>query len=263
LAATGGEGDLGAIDVTKTITINAPREEVYGLWSNYENFAQFMNNIEAVHDLGGGRSHWIVKGPVGSKVEFDAITTEKIPNEVVAWETTPDSTVRHSGRVRFKETRPGRTQVNVNMTYTPPAGVAGHAVAVLFGKDPKSEMDEDLRRMKNLLERGATLSEGKTVTRDQVMPVTGGTAQNMDALGTVDAANEDMGAREEDMNVSPMDEIGVSVRGEDADPVEDDSMSVPYQGSIKGELDRGEDTNHEDDLGHSPMQGFEENNTGE
>jgi hypothetical protein len=59
------------------------------------------------------------------------------------------------------------------MAYTPPAGVAGAAVAALFGKDPKSEIDADLARMKSLLEEGKTRTTGKKVTRDEVMPVTG------------------------------------------------------------------------------------------
>ena len=33
------------------------------------------------------------------------------------------------------------------------AGAIGHAVASLFGADPKTEMDEDLLRMKTLIER--------------------------------------------------------------------------------------------------------------
>jgi uncharacterized membrane protein len=173
--AGGGEGmDMGAVQVKKSINIDAPVSEVYGLWSHFENFSRFMNNIESISDEGNDRSHWVVKGPAGSTVEFDAITTENIPNEVIAWETTPDSQVKSSGQVRFKENRQGRTQVNVNMAYTPPAGVAGHAVAKLFGKDPKSEMDQDLQRMKNLLEKGSTRSSGKRVNRDEVLPVTGG-----------------------------------------------------------------------------------------
>ncbi|MGQ0547505.1 MAG: hypothetical protein ACT4P3_19600 [Betaproteobacteria bacterium] len=38
--------------------------------------------------------------------------------------------------------------------YVPPAGALGHAVAALFGADPKSEMDADLMRMKTMLETG-------------------------------------------------------------------------------------------------------------
>jgi hypothetical protein len=74
--------------------------------------------------------------------------------------------------VRFKEGAREGTQVNVNMAYTPPAGVVGHVVANVFGVDPKSAMDKDLMRLKSLLEEGKTRTGGKQVTRAQV-PVTG------------------------------------------------------------------------------------------
>lgn len=168
-----GETPEGAVRVRKSIQIEAPVDQVYELWSNFENFPKFMNNVESIHNIGNNKSHWVVKGPAGSKVEFDAIVTQEQPDKVIAWETTPDSTVRHSGQVRFVESGSRGTQVHVNMAYTPPAGVAGAAVAALFGKDPKSEMDEDLARMKSLIEEGKTRAGNKTVTQDQVMPVTG------------------------------------------------------------------------------------------
>jgi uncharacterized membrane protein len=40
------------------------------------------------------------------------------------------------------------------MSYHPPAGAAGHAVPMLFGADPKSEMTADLMRMKSFIETG-------------------------------------------------------------------------------------------------------------
>jgi uncharacterized membrane protein len=172
----------GMIRVQKSIHIDAPVEEVYGLWSNFENFAQFMSNIEAIHNTGENRSHWVVKGPAGSRVEFDATTTQMEPNERIAWETTPDSMVQHSGQVRFREMN-GGTHVHINMAYTPPAGVAGHAVAAFFGKDPKAEMDADLARMKTLLEKGKTRAEGKKVTRESVVPVTGDSASVQQSQG--------------------------------------------------------------------------------
>ena len=42
----------------------------------------------------------------------------------------------------------------MRLSYNPPAGAVGHAIAKAFGADPKSEMDEDLLRMKSLLETG-------------------------------------------------------------------------------------------------------------
>lgn len=164
---TGMTEESDAVRIRKTININAPVDQVYSLWSNFENFKQFMSNIEEIKDLGNGKSHWVVKGPAGSKVEFDAMTTENRPNEMIAWETTEDAAVKHRGQVRFRESETG-TQVNVNMAYTPPAGVAGHTVAKLFGKDPKSEMNADLARMKSLLEEGKTTAKGQKILSENV-----------------------------------------------------------------------------------------------
>jgi uncharacterized membrane protein len=172
-APSQGEG----INVRKSLNVNAPVEEVYRLWSNFENFPQFMSNIEEIHNMGNGRSHWVVKGPLGSKVEFDAVVTQNIPNQVLAWETTPESQIHHNGKVNFKESQKG-TQLNVNMAYTPPAGAAGHVVAKMFGKDPKAEMNADLARLKSLLEEGKTTAKNQRVTRESVMPVTGGNQES-------------------------------------------------------------------------------------
>jgi uncharacterized membrane protein len=40
------------------------------------------------------------------------------------------------------------------MSYNPVAGALGHLVASLFGADPERQMEEDLMRMKTLLETG-------------------------------------------------------------------------------------------------------------
>ena len=54
------------------------------------------------------------------------------------------------------------------MTYNPPAGAIGHALAALFGADPKRTMDEDLARLKSLFEHGKTTAHGETVTRERI-----------------------------------------------------------------------------------------------
>ena len=76
------------------------------------------------------------------------------PNALIEWRSTPDSQVKHEGAVRFEPTDDGGTRVSVGLCYVPPAGALGHAVASLFGADPKSEMDADLMRMKSMIETG-------------------------------------------------------------------------------------------------------------
>lgn len=142
-----------AIDLQKTIHIAAPPETVFDLWSNYQNFPHFMSNVREVRDLGEGRSHWVVSGPVGIPIEWDAALTESTRPEKLAWRSAPDSPVQHTGEIHF-EPENGGTRVSIHMSYSPPAGAIGHAVASLFGGNPKREMDEDLMRMKTFIERG-------------------------------------------------------------------------------------------------------------
>lgn len=147
-----------AIKVQKAININAPIDEVYQFWRNFENFPRFMNHVKEVVQQ-NGLSTWKVAGPAGSSFEFQSQITRDIPNEIISWETLPDSQVHHAGFVRFDESWDGSTRLTVQMNYVPPAGALGHAVAQLFGVDPRQAMHEDLLRLKSLLEEGRISTE--------------------------------------------------------------------------------------------------------
>ncbi len=150
---TGATAGRRAIDLQKTIDIAATPETVFDIWANYENFPHFMSHVLEVRDLGQQRSHWIVEGPMGARIEWNARLTESIRPLVLAWKTEPDATVEHAGLIRFEPTGNG-TRVSVRMSYNPPAGALGHGLAVLLGRDPKRQLDDDLMRMKNLIESG-------------------------------------------------------------------------------------------------------------
>jgi len=145
-----------AVDVQKTITINASVGEVYAFWSMYENFPRFMSRVLDVRpsERHPWQSHWKVAGPGGASVNFDAEITRAIPNHMIAWKTLPGSPMAHAGIVRFDAEAEGRTRVHIRMSYNPPAGWLGHGVAAAFGVDPKSSMEADLVRMKTLIETG-------------------------------------------------------------------------------------------------------------
>lgn len=150
-----------AIKVRKAINIDAPIDEVYQFWRNFENFKLFMDHVKEI-SVQDDISSWKVAGPAGATVEFQSTITRDIPNELIAWETLPESQVHHAGFVRFDENREGGTRVSVQMDYVPPAGALGHAVAQLFGVDPRQAMHEDLVRLKSLLEEGKTSSSEGT-----------------------------------------------------------------------------------------------------
>jgi uncharacterized membrane protein len=165
-------GGCRAVDIQKTINVDASGEDVYRFWTNYENFPLFMSNVREVRDSGNGQSHWVVAGPAGVPVEWDAVVTEQVPNELLAWKSVEGSTIENSGIVRFDQNRDGTTRVQVRLSYNPPAGAVGHAVAALFGSDPKTEMDEDLMRMKTLIETGNPPRDAAAATRPQAREAT-------------------------------------------------------------------------------------------
>ena len=156
-AAPAGRERRRTVDIQKTLFIEAPPEQVYEFWTDYENFPLFMSSVREVRDLGGGRSRWVVRGPGGVPIEWDAVLTEQVPGEILAWRSRPGSMLDNAGAVRFRPEGQG-TRVDLRLCYSPPAGGAGQAVAELLGADPRAKLNEDLGRLKSLLE-GANRSK--------------------------------------------------------------------------------------------------------
>ena len=152
------------IEIEKAVHIHAPVEEVFGVWSNYRMFPHFMTHLKEVRDLGNGKSHWVAEGPAGIPVSWDAEVTKYVQNKLLAWRSLPGSTVQTEGVVRF-DSETGGTRVGIRMFYKPPGGVIGHYLAALLGVDAKHDMDDDLVRLKSLMELGRTRAHGISVHR--------------------------------------------------------------------------------------------------
>jgi uncharacterized membrane protein len=149
------------INVRESVRLECPVDEVYRFWARLENLPTFMDNLVSVTDLGGGRSHWVARGPGGLRVEWDAEIINQIPNKVLAWRSLPGGDVVSAGSVTFEAARDDRgTQLNVTLQYAPPAGKLGKLVASAFGREPSQTIREDLRRLKQLLEAGEIAKSG-------------------------------------------------------------------------------------------------------
>jgi uncharacterized membrane protein len=141
--------------VVAVASINRTPEELYRFWHTFENLPRFMHNLESVKSTGGNRSHWVARGPLGARVEWDAEVITDRPNELIGWRSLPGSQVATAGSVHFTPAPGNRgTEVKVEMKYDPPGGKAGAALAWLLGDAPEVEVREDLRRFKRLLETG-------------------------------------------------------------------------------------------------------------
>jgi uncharacterized membrane protein len=143
------------IRIQHAITIGRPAQELYEFWRDFTNLPQIMDHLESVEVLGGNRSHWKVKGPAGSTVEWDAEITEDRPGELIAWRSLEGADVDNVGTVRFIAMPDDRgTVVKIDLAYDPPAGRMGAAVARLFRRGPEQEIRSDLRPFKQLMETG-------------------------------------------------------------------------------------------------------------
>src|SRR5215210_5684268 len=152
------------IQAKGTCVVNRPPDEVYTFWRRFENLSRFMRHLESVEDLGDGRSHWTAKGPGGMSVEWDATIIADVPGEVITWRSLENSDVDHAGAVRFERAAGGRgTIVKVNFQYNPIGGVIGATVAKLFGEEPEQQLDDDLRRFKQVMEVGEVVVSDATL----------------------------------------------------------------------------------------------------
>lgn len=139
--------------MTKSIVVNGSVDYIYGLWANFETFPTFMENIELVEDRGGDVYHWVMEGPVGTRLEWDAEVTAKEPSKRIAWNSKDrDADVKTSGQVLFNALPQDQTEVTATVHYEPnKAGLAGDVVAALFGR-PEERLETDLRNFKNYAE---------------------------------------------------------------------------------------------------------------
>ena len=139
--------------IKESTTVQAPVDIVYQAWHNFENFPQFMENIEEVRVVSGGRSHWKAKGPLGASPEWDAEITLDEPGKAIGWRSIEGSPIKTAGRVNYERAGDG-TRVEVTIEYEAPAGAAGDVVAKVFS-NPERQVRDDLARFKQLIEAGA------------------------------------------------------------------------------------------------------------
>lgn len=152
------------IEVENEVTINRPIHEVYEFIQRPETWPRFMQHVQEISTIGERRYHWRVDGPAGVVAEWDAETTEQVPNERIGWRTLPGSMVESEGSLELENDGSGGTRVRLRMIYSPPAGAAGHVVAKLFRRDPQTESTHDLQNLKQAIESGQGAGMGSTGT---------------------------------------------------------------------------------------------------
>ncbi|WP_425146100.1 SRPBCC family protein [Deinococcus sp.] len=152
----GGAVSSKPIFVEHSVVIDRPAQQVYDYWRKFDNLPHIMSHLESVTVLDDRRSRWVANAPLGTHVEWEAEIVNDKPGERIGWHSLPGATVDNAGSVQF-ESMPGgsSTRVHVALSYRPPAGPLGAAVAKLFGEEPSQQIAEDLQKFKQTFEGGS------------------------------------------------------------------------------------------------------------
>jgi uncharacterized membrane protein len=148
--------------IEKSIEVKVPVRTAYNQWTQFEEFPRFMEGVEEVRQLDDTRLHW--RARVGGKQEeWDAVITEQIPDERIAWRNT--SGARNAGVITFHKLDPQRTKLMLQVDYEPEGAMEniGSALGVVGRR-----VEGDLERFKEFIEsRGAETGAWRGEVRQQ------------------------------------------------------------------------------------------------
>ena len=136
--------------VEQSIEVKVPIRTVYNQWTQFTEFPQFMDKVEEVQQLDDKRLHWRAS-LAGKTEEWDAVISEQIPDERIAWTSTSGAT--NAGVVTFHYIDPNTTRVMLQLDYEPEGFVekAGSALGV-----PQKQIEGDMERFKKFIEARGT-----------------------------------------------------------------------------------------------------------
>jgi uncharacterized membrane protein len=134
----------------KSVDVNVPVTTAYNQWTQFEEFPEFMPDVESVEQVDDRRLHWVVK-IAGVEREFDAEITEQRPDERIAWRST--SGVGHAGVVTFHKLDPSTTRIMVQLELAPDS--AAEAAAEKAGVLSMAA-ERDMKKFKEFVESRGT-----------------------------------------------------------------------------------------------------------
>jgi uncharacterized membrane protein len=188
------------------VTVNAPVHQVYALYTHFNDYPKFMTFVKEVTYLDDVRSHWVVD--VAGKHEWDAVNEDWIPDRQIVWHAVDG--VSNRGRVTFAPLGTDRTQVTVDVTYDPPAGLLGRLGELLgAGGLFERSLQHDLQHFATMVEQAppgaldptsssylfhedSAAAKGRTtLAQDESMGLTEGDVDRETTPSTTDVALDD------------------------------------------------------------------------
>jgi uncharacterized membrane protein len=132
--------------IEQSIELNVPVRAAYDQWTQFEEFPKFMEGVEEIRQIDDTHLHWVAEIG-GTRHEWDAVITEQLPDERVAWRNTDGKD--NAGVVTFHKLGDDQSKLMVQLDFVP-EGIK-EKVGDLIGA-PDRRVKGDLERFKELVE---------------------------------------------------------------------------------------------------------------
>lgn len=141
-------------DITKSIDVNAAVSDVYNTWTQFESYPRFMSGVDEIVQIDETHLHWKTS-IAGHQEEFDALITEQVPDQRVAWESQGGA--EHSGVVTFQSLGDSSTKVTLQMIAVPESTIekVGDKLGIL-----DRQLQGDLEKFREMIEKSGPAADG-------------------------------------------------------------------------------------------------------
>lgn len=143
-----------AINIRTTLIVNKPKDEVYAFWRKLENLPLFMKHLATVTEIDQKHSHWeaVIPGGIG-RIKWNAEIVKEEPGYMIGWQSIPNATIHNAGKVVFNDALNGQgTELEVVITYHPPAGELGAGLAKALNPVFEKVIRQDVMSFKEYIE---------------------------------------------------------------------------------------------------------------
>lgn len=146
-----------AINIRTSVLVAQTKDVVNRFWQDLENLPVFMTHLSSVRVKDDKCSHWVIKPLKGLPViEWDAEILEN-NGDVISWRSLPGSMIETAGKITFEDWG-DKTQVDILISYRPPAGYIGTAIANLLKTPFEGMVRKDVENFKHYIEEGKELT---------------------------------------------------------------------------------------------------------
>jgi len=136
--------------IQESIDVEVPVRTAYNQWTQFEEFPRFMEGVKSITQIDDTHQHWVAE-IAGQTREWDAVITEQIPDERIAWKSTTGQP--NAGVITFHRLDDNKCRLMLQIDHEP-EGVTEH-VGDWLGF-VKRRAKGDLERFKELIESRGT-----------------------------------------------------------------------------------------------------------